>query len=135
MTIRTHWGEDVAVSLAQGLTVARLDKAGPADLKPGVFVGVGARPQPDGLRKAVQIVIFPESCAASARASRLGVMPEANHDQWRDRRYGGARSVDLTSPSPTRAAPKKVTTPADASVLMLAPLPTAMPSGRAAEAR
>jgi len=36
-------------------------KASLADIKPGVFVGVGATPQPDGSQQAIRVVIFPES--------------------------------------------------------------------------
>jgi hypothetical protein len=49
------------VSVAGNTPVYGLVKASLADVKPGVFVGVGATPQPDGSQRAIRVIIFPES--------------------------------------------------------------------------
>jgi uncharacterized protein DUF5666 len=49
------------VNVAPDATVFGLVKANLADVKPGVFVGVGATPQPDGSQEAIRVMIFPES--------------------------------------------------------------------------
>ncbi|MDB5862341.1 MAG: hypothetical protein JWO70_147 [Betaproteobacteria bacterium] len=49
------------VSVAANTPVFGLVKASLADVKPGVFVGVGATPQPDGSQRAIRVIIFTES--------------------------------------------------------------------------
>jgi len=60
LEVKTAAGERQVV-LAPDATVLALTKAGMADIKPGVFVGVGATPQADGSQQAIRVVIFPES--------------------------------------------------------------------------
>lgn len=52
-------GTAVNVHLADNVQVSALAKANAADIKPGTFIGAGARPLADGTLQAVQIVIFP----------------------------------------------------------------------------
>jgi hypothetical protein len=54
-------GSEKTVHLALNATIFALVKTTLADVKPGVFVGVGATPQPDGTQRAIRVVIFPES--------------------------------------------------------------------------
>ena len=49
------------VRMPPAVPVYALVKASLADIKPGVFVGVGATPQPDGSQRAIRVVIFPEA--------------------------------------------------------------------------
>ena len=49
------------VNVSPEATVFALVKATLADVKPGVFVGVGATPQSDGSQQAIRVMIFPES--------------------------------------------------------------------------
>ena len=49
------------VAIAPNTTVFGMVKATLADVKPGVFVGVGATPQSDGSQQAIRVMIFPES--------------------------------------------------------------------------
>jgi hypothetical protein len=74
LTIKTTDGSDVAVKLADNFSVRTVLKLTPADIKPGDYLGVGAKPLPDGTLRAVQITIFPEA--------QRGV-GEGNH-AWRD---------------------------------------------------
>ena len=48
-------------------------KATLADIKPGVFIGVGATPQADGTQRAIQIMIFANCSAAPARITGRGI--------------------------------------------------------------
>lgn len=112
-------GKPVTIVFAESLTVARLDKATPAEIKPGLFVGVGARPQKDGSQQAVQIVIFPETMRGTGEGHRAwGVMPEATMTN-------GAIAETVQSVSGPdftltyKGGTQKVTTPADASILAL----------------
>ena len=50
-----------AVTLTPDAAVFAVVKATLADVKPGVFIAVGATPQPDGSQQAIRVVIFPES--------------------------------------------------------------------------
>ena len=60
MVVKTARSNET-VRIAPAATVFALVKASLADIRPGVFVGVGAMPQPDGSQRAIRVVIFPES--------------------------------------------------------------------------
>jgi hypothetical protein len=60
MTVKTAQGSR-AVTLTSDVAVFAMVNATLADIKPGAFVGVGAKPQPDGSQQAIRVVIFPES--------------------------------------------------------------------------
>ncbi|MGN6748004.1 MAG: hypothetical protein ACTHJS_05350, partial [Xanthobacteraceae bacterium] len=45
-------GDDVRLKLADKALVVAVVKASMADIKPGMFIGSGAMPQPDGSQKA-----------------------------------------------------------------------------------
>jgi len=60
LEVKTAAGERQVV-LTPDAAVFAMAKASLADLKPGVFVAVGATPQPDGSQQAIRVVIFPES--------------------------------------------------------------------------
>ena len=49
------------VHVAADTPLFALAKASMADVKPGVFVGVGATPQADDSQQAIRVMIFPES--------------------------------------------------------------------------
>ena len=118
-TLKPDAGDPVQIRLAPNLIVARLEKATSAALKPGVFVGVGARPQPDGSQKAVQIVIFPEEMRGVGEGHRAwGVMPEATMTNGAIAET--VQSVDGPNFSLSyKGGEQKVTTPANASILAL----------------
>ena len=49
-----------------------------SDIAKGSFIGVGAKPQPDGTLLAVQVVIFPEAMRGTGEGHRpWGVLPDA----------------------------------------------------------
>jgi hypothetical protein len=60
LVVKPRDGSEARVSLTEKALVFGVVKASPADLKPGVFAGVGAMPQADGSQRAIQVTIFAE---------------------------------------------------------------------------
>jgi hypothetical protein len=58
--VKTRDGAEQKITLAPNAQVAGVVKASLADVKPGMFVGVTALPQPDGTQRALEVHIFPE---------------------------------------------------------------------------
>jgi hypothetical protein len=58
LLIKTRQGE-VKVTLTSDVTVFGVERRTLADIKPDLFLGVGAIPQPDGSQKALRVQIFP----------------------------------------------------------------------------
>jgi hypothetical protein len=50
--------------------VVAVVKASAADIKPGLFIGSGAMPQPDGSQKALEVHIFAESMRGAGEGHR-----------------------------------------------------------------
>jgi hypothetical protein len=77
VVIKTTEGQNVALKFAPNLTVAVVVKAQASDIKPGSFIGAGARPQADGTLKAIQILIFPEAQRGTGEGHRdWSAMPQ-----------------------------------------------------------
>jgi hypothetical protein len=57
LTVRARQGE-VKVTLVGDVRVFGIERRTLADIKPGLFVGVGGVPMPDGSQKAVRVQIF-----------------------------------------------------------------------------
>ncbi len=76
VTLKTESGTATVMIAA----TTRLSGATPgtsADVKPGSYIGAGARPQADGTLNAVQIYIFPEAQRGTGEGHRAwGVLPE-----------------------------------------------------------
>ncbi len=78
LVIKTVDGASAKVALAPGYSVGGVVKATTADIKKGGFIGVGARPQPDGSLLAVQVFIFPEAMRGTGEGHRpWGVLPDS----------------------------------------------------------
>lgn len=78
LTIKTPDGAEARVKLAPGYSVGGVVPAKASDIAKGSFVGVGARPQPDGSLLAVQVFIFPEAMRGTGEGHRpWSVLPEA----------------------------------------------------------
>jgi hypothetical protein len=54
-------GEELKLKLADKALVVAVVKVSMADIKPGLFIGSGALPQPDGSQQALEVHIFAES--------------------------------------------------------------------------
>jgi len=61
LTVRAGDATEVKLNLTGGAQVYGVVKGSISDIKPGVYVGVGAMPQTDGSQKAIQVTIFAES--------------------------------------------------------------------------
>ena len=61
LVIKQGEGPDVTVKLTDNVQVFGVAPATLADVKTGVFIGVGAMSQPDGSQTAIQVMIFAES--------------------------------------------------------------------------
>lgn len=78
LMIKTADGASAKVALASGYAVGGVVKATAADIRKGGFVGVGARPLPDGSLLAVQVFIFPEAMRGTGEGHRpWGVLPDS----------------------------------------------------------
>ncbi|MFA6968288.1 hypothetical protein [Bosea sp. (in: a-proteobacteria)] len=114
-------GASAKVSLASGYAVGGVVKATTADIKKGGFIGVGARPQPDGSLLAVQVFIFPEAMRGTGEGHRpWGVLPDSTMTNATVSetvsRVDGANVV-LTYPG----GEQKVAITPDANIIMAAP--------------
>jgi hypothetical protein len=63
-------GEKLTLKLADKVLVVAVVKASAADIKPGLFIGSGAMPQPDGSQKALEVHIYAESMRGTAEGHR-----------------------------------------------------------------
>jgi hypothetical protein len=61
LTITSRDNSTIEVRLTETAGVVGVVKAALTDIKPGVFVGTAALPQPDGSFKAQEVLIFPEA--------------------------------------------------------------------------
>jgi hypothetical protein len=70
LDVKGRDGAAIKVKLADDIRVLAVDRKTMADVKPGVFVGITAMPQPDGTQKAVEIHIFPEAMRGTGEGHR-----------------------------------------------------------------
>ena len=68
--VKTRDGEDLRITLADKPTFVAIVPATLADLKPGTFVGSGAKPGPDGSLVAIEVHIFPEAMRGTGEGHR-----------------------------------------------------------------
>src|SRR6516165_8509659 len=81
-------GDELTLKLADKVLVAAVAKTYMTDIKPGLFIGSGAMPQPDGSQKALEVHIFAESNARHRRGTpSLGRRSQFHRDQRHRRRY------------------------------------------------
>lgn len=78
LTLKTVDGRETKVTLAPGFSTGGVVPAKASDVAKGSFIGVGAKPQPDGTLLAVQVLIFPEALRGTGEGHRpWGVLPDA----------------------------------------------------------
>jgi len=70
LNVKGRDGNPIKVKLTDDAKVLTVDRKSLADVKPGVFVGITAMPQPDGTQKAVEIHIFPEAMRGTGEGHR-----------------------------------------------------------------
>ena len=114
-------GREVKIALAPGFSTGGVVPAKASDIAKGSFIGVGAKPQPDGTLLAVQVFIFPEAMRGTGEGHRpWGVLPDATMTNATVAetvsRVDGANLV-LSYPG----GEQKVTITPEATILMAAP--------------
>lgn len=78
LTLKTADGREARVALAPGFSTGGVVPAKASDIAKGAFIGVGAKPQPDGTLLAVQVFIFPEAMRGTGEGHRpWAVLPDA----------------------------------------------------------
>ena len=61
MVLTTRDGAKVTVKLAENVGVSALRKMSLSDITPGSFIGTAAEPGPDGVWRALEVLVFPEA--------------------------------------------------------------------------
>lgn len=78
LTLKTPEGREARIALAPGFSTGGVVPAKASDIAKGSFIGVGAKPQPDGTLLAVQVFIFPEAMRGTGEGHRpWGVLPDS----------------------------------------------------------
>ena len=76
-TVKTAEGQSVTLKLAPNVSISAVVKISAADIKPGSFIGAGARPKADGSLSAIQIYVFPEALRGTGEGHRdWSAMPQ-----------------------------------------------------------
>ncbi len=70
LTLKERSGERIELALPANLVVTEVYPVTLADVKDGVFVGVGAMPQADGTQRAIAVVLFPEAMRGTGEGHR-----------------------------------------------------------------
>lgn len=70
LTLKERSGERIELALPANLVVTEMYPVTLADVKEGVFVGVGAMPQADGTQRAIAVVLFPEAMRGTGEGHR-----------------------------------------------------------------
>ena len=74
LRVATASGEQV-VTLVEPLTVIGATGVRFADITPGTFVGTAARPEADGIFRAIEVHLFPESMRGTGEGHRARGLP------------------------------------------------------------
>ena len=75
VVVKTADGADMTLTLTANVQIVGVVKATLADIKPGLFVGSAAMPQPDGSQKALEVHIFAESQRGTGEGHRPFTVP------------------------------------------------------------
>ena len=76
-TVKTTDGQSVTLKLAPNLAISAVVKLAASEIKPGSFIGAGARPMADGSLSAIQINVFPEAQRGTGEGHRdWAAMPQ-----------------------------------------------------------
>ncbi|HWG04487.1 MAG TPA: DUF5666 domain-containing protein [Beijerinckiaceae bacterium] len=120
LMVKTADGSDSTVTLADKYLVRTVVKLTPADIKAGDYLGVGAKPQPDGTLRAIQITIFPEAQRGVGEGhGAWSALPDST--MTNGTASATVQSVDGPTLTVTyKGGDKKLVIPADARVISYA---------------
>jgi hypothetical protein len=68
--VKTREGASVTLAVTDKPLFVAIVKASIVDIKPGMYVGSGAMPQPDGSQRAIEVHIFPETMRGTGEGHR-----------------------------------------------------------------
>jgi hypothetical protein len=121
MDVKARDGAVMKIKLADDGKVLSVDRKSMADVKPGVFVGITAMPQPDGTQKAVEIHIFPEAMRGTQEGFRpWDLMPNSTMTNANiESAVASADGQELVLKY--KDGEKKFIVPANVEVVMFAP--------------
>ncbi|MCR0981292.1 hypothetical protein [Roseomonas populi] len=121
MVVATREGGTVLLRLADNVGVSALRKLSLADVAPGSFIGTAAEPGPDGVWRALEVLVFPEAMRGTGEGhfawdlTPTSSMTNATVDSAVEGNDG--RSLTLTA----RGQQVKVLVPPDVPVVTLIP--------------
>jgi hypothetical protein len=124
LAITTREGEKVTVRLAENVGVSALRRLDLSSVTPGTFIGTAAEPGPDGVWRALEVLVFPEAMRGTGEGhyawdlTPTSSMTNATVDSAVQRNDG--RSLTLTA----RGQQVRVMVPPDVPVVT--PIPAAM---------
>ncbi|MFC7735594.1 hypothetical protein ACFQX4_06980 [Roseomonas sp. GCM10028921] len=61
LTVTTREGGTAAIRLAENVSVSALRRVELASVTPGTYIGTAAEPGPDGVWRALEVLVFPEA--------------------------------------------------------------------------
>ncbi|WP_407152673.1 hypothetical protein [Bradyrhizobium sp. ORS 86] len=70
LAVKSRSGEEVKLHMTNNVVVLGLTKVALSDIKVGSFIGTTTVPGPDGVPKAVEVHVFPESMRGTGEGSR-----------------------------------------------------------------
>lgn len=71
-------GEVLTLALPASLVVSEVFPIARSDIQPGSFIGTAAVPQPDGTRRAVAVMVFPEASRGTGEGDRpFDLLPQS----------------------------------------------------------
>jgi hypothetical protein len=70
LVVKTRDGAELKIAVTDKPVFVAMVKATVADIKPGMFVGSAAMPEPDGRLRAVEVHIFPEAMRGTGEGHR-----------------------------------------------------------------
>jgi hypothetical protein len=76
--LKSREGQMLTVKMADDVRISAVVQAALGDIKAGTFVGIAAVRQPDGVQRAVEVLIFPEAMRGTGEGHRAwDLMPES----------------------------------------------------------
>lgn len=121
MAVTTREGQKVVVRLAENAGVSGMRRLSLSDIAPGSFIGTAAEPGPDGVWRALEVLVFPEAMRGTGEGhfawdlTPTSSMTNATVDSAVEANDG--RSLVLTA----RGQQVRVMVPPDVPVVTLAP--------------
>jgi hypothetical protein len=117
INLTTRSGQQLTVALASDTVILAIVPFRLEDIKPGLFVGSAAMPQPDGTQRALEVHVFPESMRGTGEGhSPFDLQPRSTMTNGTVTSNSG-RGVTVRYPD----GQKTIVVPADTPVVTFEP--------------